>query len=119
MAGIQFRTFDAPDQVRPIERGSMEMIEVDGVRAWRLVFEPGWRFTDPELHSNPIPGNHGHPVTDPIPFLIAGGDSVVRAGATVSTRVHPTDVAPTVGALFGLDAPAGGYDGSVLDEALN
>ena len=32
----------------------------------------GWRFSDPEVWSNPIPGNHGHPVTEPIPVLPRG-----------------------------------------------
>jgi hypothetical protein len=26
----------------------------------------GWRFSDPAVWSNPIPGNHGHPATEPI-----------------------------------------------------
>ena len=35
---------------------------------------PGWRFSDPDpVTSNPIPGNHGHPATRPIPFFISGG----------------------------------------------
>jgi len=35
--------------------------------------QAGWRFSDPAPVSNPIPGNHGHPATRPIPFFIAGG----------------------------------------------
>ncbi len=30
--------------------------------------------------SNPIPGNHGHPATEPIPFFIAGGSPSVKKG---------------------------------------
>jgi arylsulfatase A-like enzyme len=68
--------------------------------------------------SNPIPGNHGHPATAPIPFLITGGHPAVRRGATSSAAASTVDVAPTVGAFLGLPAPAGGYDGSARAEAF-
>jgi hypothetical protein len=70
----------------------------------------GWRFSDPAQHSNPIPGNHGHPATAPIPFFIGGGHRLVSRG-TFSAAARTVDVAPTVGKLFGLGAPRGGYDG--------
>ncbi|MGH3370111.1 MAG: alkaline phosphatase family protein, partial [Nocardioidaceae bacterium] len=73
----------------------------------------GWRFSDPAGHSNPVPGNHGHPATAPIPFFIGGGHPLVPQG-TSSVRAATVDVAPTVGALFGVDAPSGGYDGRNL-----
>ncbi len=71
----------------------------------------GWRFSDPEFYDNPIPGNHGHPTTRPIPFFIGGGSPLVRAGSTSSARASTMDVAPTIGKVFGLSAPRGGYDG--------
>lgn len=72
----------------------------------------GWRFSDPQQWSNPIPGNHGHPATEPIPFFLAGGSRQLAWGAVRTTAARTVDVAPTVGALFGLPAPAGGYDGT-------
>ncbi|PXY19428.1 alkaline phosphatase family protein [Prauserella muralis] len=71
----------------------------------------GWRFTDPQVWSNPIPGNHGHPATAPIPFFVTGGHPAVTPG-TSSAPARTVDVAPTVGALFGLPEPDGGYDGT-------
>jgi arylsulfatase A-like enzyme len=72
----------------------------------------GWRFSDPvPATSNPIPGNHGHPATEPIPFFIAGGSPLVQTGTTSSAPVRTVDVAPTVGRVFGLPPPSGGYDG--------
>lgn len=70
----------------------------------------GWRFSDPAPVSNPIPGNHGHPATGPIPFFIGGGHPLVGRG-TSSAAVATVDVAPTLGTLFGLRPPSGGYDG--------
>ena len=68
----------------------------------------GWRFGDPDFYSNPIPGNHGHPATEPIPFFRFGG--LAKPGVS-SSRAYTMDVAPTVGEVFGLSAPSGGYDG--------
>ena len=70
----------------------------------------GWRFSDPAQYSNPIPGNHGHPATSPIPFFIGGGHGLVGKGS-YSAAAATVDVAPTVGRLFGLGEPSGGYDG--------
>jgi hypothetical protein len=72
----------------------------------------GWRFSDPTAYDNPIPGNHGHPATEPIPFLLAGGHDRIALATVRADVAHPLDVAPTVGDLFGLSAPPGGYDGT-------
>ena len=71
----------------------------------------GWRFSDPNVISNPIPGNHGHPATEPIPLVISGGHPMVRRGQVSAAPARTLDVAPTVAELFGLPAPAGGWDG--------
>ncbi|MEP7738630.1 alkaline phosphatase family protein [Nocardioides sp. 31GB23] len=71
----------------------------------------GWRFSDPDVFSNPIPGNHGHPATRAIPFFIGGGHRSVTPGTVSPRHARTTDVAPTVGAFFGLKPPRGGYDG--------
>ncbi len=71
----------------------------------------GWRFSDPGPTSNPIPGNHGHPATEPIPFLVSGGSPLVKKGIARSARAHTMDVAPTLGAYFGVKAPSTGWEG--------
>ncbi|NYG54927.1 alkaline phosphatase family protein [Nocardioides perillae] len=71
----------------------------------------GCRFSDPDPSSNPIPGNHGHPATRPIPFFLAGGHPAVRRRSTSSAHAHTVDVAPTLAQFFGLGAPRGGWDG--------
>ncbi|NLE81009.1 MAG: alkaline phosphatase family protein [Rhodococcus sp.] len=81
--------------------------------------KPGWRFSDPTPFSNPIPGNHGHSATLPIPFFVTGGSPLVRTGQTVDGPARTIDVAPTVAALFGLDAPTGDWDGKALTQAFN
>lgn len=78
----------------------------------------GWRFTDPSVISNPIPGNHGHPATAQIPFVISGGHPSVVRGQVSSAPARTIDVAPTVASLFGLPAPEGGWDGQARMEAF-
>jgi arylsulfatase A-like enzyme len=51
-------------------------------------------------------------VTLPIPFFLSGGHPALDGGRRVDTPVRTIDVAPTVAALFGLPAPAGGWDGA-------
>ena len=70
----------------------------------------GWPLSNPYVASNPIPGNHGHPATEPIPFFVSGGSLRIVRGVAASDLVRTIDRAPTVGALFGLSEPPGGYD---------
>ena len=72
----------------------------------------GWRFSDPDpVTDNPIPGNHGHPATRPIPFFIAGGHPRVPHGKASSAHARTVDVAPTVASFFGVGRPKRGWDG--------
>ena len=72
----------------------------------------GWRFSDPGPQSNPIPGNHGHPATEPIPFFLTGGSPSVKQGVARSAKAHTMDVAPTLGAYFGIKPPQTGWEGT-------
>lgn len=103
-----------------------------GDRAGDVVVEvePGYRITEPSETSNPIPGNHGHAHTLPIPLIVSGGweglrrDQVVTADGEPAVDEHPPgvarniDIAPTVAWLLGLGPARGGFDGRVLDEAF-
>lgn len=91
-----------------------------GVEAGDLVAycRAGWRFSDPYVASNPIPGNHGHPATEPIPFFISGGSPLVEPGTVSSEPARTVDVAPTIGTIYGLKAPDGGYDGTSRSGSL-
>ena len=79
---------------------------------------PGYRFSDPSPLSNPIPGNHGHPATLPIPFFVVGDPAVVRRGRVADAPARTVDVAPTVAAIHRLGSPSGGWDGTARTEGL-
>ena len=95
-----------------------------------------------ELHwhdgdgGNVLPGNHGHPPTQRSVLLVTGGHPALRDTATSVSGEAVYDpgvklfsrpeggpgnlsIAPTVAALLGLGAPAGGYDGAPLAEAFD
>jgi hypothetical protein len=117
----------AVERMRSIALGTPGVLSVHdpaglhlGPNAGDLVVycKAGWRFTDPTVISNPIPGNHGHPATEPIPLVVSGGHPLVRRGVVSSAPARTMDIAPTVASLFGLPAPAGGWDGVPLSPAF-
>jgi arylsulfatase A-like enzyme len=74
--------------------------------------QAGWRFSDPSpLSNNPIPGNHGHPATQRIPFFISGGHPAVPRGLSSPRHAKTVDVAPTLARFFGVRPRRDGYDG--------
>jgi ectonucleotide pyrophosphatase/phosphodiesterase family member 5 len=94
-----------------------------------VTVEPGWRIGHGGMDSNPIPGNHGHPVTLPIPVIVSGGwDGVATQTVEPDAELGPADrapgqaqnidLAPTAAWLLGLNPPPGGFDGRVLEEAF-
>jgi hypothetical protein len=94
-------------------------------------------FAAPGFHgAEPIPGNHGHPITQHSTLFVGGGHPAVDqvpqsvAGETVydpaTKQFSPPEegpgnlsIAPTVARLFGLPEPPGGYDGEPLTEAFD
>lgn len=74
--------------------------------------QASWRFSDPDpVTSNPIPGNHGHLATRPIPFFISVAHPSVPRRTAPPSVAHTVDVAPTVALFFGLQGtPRGGWD---------
>lgn len=125
--GAEDQRATAVERMRQLAVATPGVLSVSDPAALRLgqnagdlvVFaKAGWRFTDPDVISNPIPGNHGHPATEPIPLVISGGHPMVRRGQVSSAPARTLDVAPTVGALFGLAAPTGGWDGQARMEAF-
>jgi quercetin dioxygenase-like cupin family protein len=49
----QHKTFQAPDEVREFPSGRAEILNAGGGQVGRLIFEPGWRWSE---HVKPIAG---------------------------------------------------------------
>lgn len=46
MAGPQRKSLDSPDETRPIEKGTVEVVRLSGGMVMRTIFEPGWRWSE-------------------------------------------------------------------------
>lgn len=127
---------------------------LDGGSAHTLdAVHPGWHYADeragdlvvtakpeaafsdpsPTFAFNPLPGNHGHPSTRAIPFVVSGGASVLSGAGIVAAsglvnegddtaalpeQAEVVDIAATAAALLGV-SPPGGTQGRILTEALS
>lgn len=49
----EHRSFAAPDEVRSFDSGSAQIVKIGGAEIGRLVFSPGWRWSE---HVKPIAG---------------------------------------------------------------
>ncbi len=46
MAPMVKKSFAAPEETRPIDKGRIEVVDLGGVKAMRATFEPGWRWSE-------------------------------------------------------------------------
>jgi quercetin dioxygenase-like cupin family protein len=46
MATAQQKSLDQPDETRPVEKGRVEVVELDVGTVMRTIFEPGWRWSE-------------------------------------------------------------------------
>jgi hypothetical protein len=71
MAGLSSRSFDSPDETRRPDKTLVEVVDLGPVKAARLTFQPGWRWSE---------------CVKPV----AGTDSclVHHVGVVVSGRMH-------------------------------
>jgi quercetin dioxygenase-like cupin family protein len=54
MAGLESKSFDAPDDVRPFtDKGEAQVVTLAGSSVVKARFEPGWRWSE---HLRPIAG---------------------------------------------------------------
>ena len=71
MAQLEKKSLDQPDEMRPIDKGTVEVVELDGATVMRTTFQPGWRWSE---HVKPV----------------VGGDSCQthHVGYVISGRMH-------------------------------
>jgi mannose-6-phosphate isomerase-like protein (cupin superfamily) len=46
MASIESKPLDRPDETRPVDKGKVEVVELDVGTVMRTTFEPGWRWSE-------------------------------------------------------------------------
>jgi hypothetical protein len=46
MAGVEARSFDAPDETRTPDKTKVEIVRMGGTSASRMLLQPGWRWSE-------------------------------------------------------------------------
>jgi mannose-6-phosphate isomerase-like protein (cupin superfamily) len=46
MATAERKSLDQPDETRPVEKGKVEVVELEAGKVLRSTFEPGWRWSE-------------------------------------------------------------------------
>ena len=46
MASIERKPLDEPDETRPIDKGTVEIVNLEAGAVMRTTFEPGWRWSE-------------------------------------------------------------------------
>ena len=51
LGDVTLRRFEEPDETRPMQRGSFEIVHIGGTMIGRAIYPPGWRWSD---HVGPL-----------------------------------------------------------------
>lgn len=43
---VTLRRFEEPDETRPMQRGSFEVVHIGGTMIGRAIYQPGWRWSE-------------------------------------------------------------------------
>ena len=46
MPGIEKKSLDQPDETRPVDKGKVEIVQIDNRSFMRASFDPGWRWSE-------------------------------------------------------------------------
>ena len=87
MAKMVKKSFDAPEEVRSIKKGQVEVVDLGGIQAMRVTFEPGWRWSE---CVKPIIGTDSCQVSHL--FNVISGRLVTRMDGGSEAEFGPGDV---------------------------
>jgi hypothetical protein len=89
MAGLESKSFEAPDETRPFaDKGAAEVVALGDGAVMRARFEPGWHWTE---HLGPIAGTDT--CQSPHLLYVLSGRMHVRMDDGGEGEVGPNDVA--------------------------
>ena len=87
MAKMVKKSFDAPEETRRVDKGKLEVVDLGGVQAMRVTFEPGWRWSE---CVKPIVGTDSCQVSHLVHVI--SGQMVVRMDDGSEAEFGPGDV---------------------------
>ena len=84
---VILKSFDAPDQVRVMQKGRFELIHLGGTTIGRATYEPGWKWSEhvgPDLDATRCPVEHVG--------LVLSGTATVAFDDGCITELHAGDL---------------------------
>jgi quercetin dioxygenase-like cupin family protein len=108
VAAPQHKPLDSPDETRPIEKGTVEIVHLDAGSVMRTTFEPGWRWSEcvkPVAGTDSCQTHHfGYCISGRMHIEMEGGEAM-DVGAGEAVEIPPGHDAWVVG-----DEPYVGVD---------
>jgi quercetin dioxygenase-like cupin family protein len=108
MGTMVSKGFGSPDEVRSVDKGTIEIVDLDDATAMRVTFEPGWRWSE---CVKPVAGTDSCQVAHLI--YVVSGQMVVRMDDGAESEIGAGDVAsipPGHDAWITSDEPFVGVD---------
>jgi hypothetical protein len=108
MAGMVTKKFESPDETRSVDKGRIEVVDVDGVTVMRARFEPGWRWSE---CVKPVAGTDSCQVAHLV--YVVSGRMAVKMDDGAESEIGPGDVSsipPGHDAWIVGDEPFAGID---------
>ncbi len=100
MASIERKALDQPDETRPIDKGTVEIVKLDAGTVMRTTFEPGWRWSEcvkPVVGGDSCQVDHfGYCISGQMHVQMNGGEEM-DIGAGDAMRIPPGHDAWVVG----------------------
>ena len=79
MPGLEVKSFDSPDEVRPFEgHGQTEIVNIAGHMVGKGTFEPGWKWSE---HVKPIAGTDSCQTVH-LGYVVSGRSPAIRRRAS-------------------------------------
>ncbi len=87
MTAMVKKSFDSPEETRPMNKGKAEVVSLGDIKAMRVTFEPGWRWSE---CVKPIVGTDSCQVAHLL--HVVSGRMAVRMDDGSETEFGPGDV---------------------------
>lgn len=81
------KTFDSPEETRNVDKGKVEVLNLDGAQVMRATFQPGWKWSE---CVKPVVGTNSCEVSHLI--YTVSGRMVVRMDDGSEIEIGPGDV---------------------------
>jgi hypothetical protein len=108
MAKVQRKSLDQPDETRPVDKGRVQVVDLDGMKVLRSTFDPGWKWSEcvkPIVGGDSCQVDHfGYCISGRLKVVTADGDEL-EFGPGDAMRIPPGHDAWVIG-----DEPYVGID---------